>query len=141
MPYADLDRRREYARQWIAERRAEWFKGKACAQCDSTENLELDHLDPKHKITHRIWSWSAVRREAELAKCRVLCGECHKKKSAAEHPKGEEAPQAKLTEEQVREILSSGESHRALGRCYNVDEATIRRIRKGSQWKYLGSLA
>lgn len=40
-------------------------------------NLELHHKDPKAKETHRIWSFSAKRRSAEIEKCSVVCHECH----------------------------------------------------------------
>lgn len=38
----------------------------------------MHHKDPTKKVSHRIWSWSKQRRELELKKCVVLCGECHK---------------------------------------------------------------
>jgi 5-methylcytosine-specific restriction endonuclease McrA len=74
------DRKREYQREWCAARRAEYFFDKFCVRCGTTENLRLDHIDPTQKVSHRIWSWSAARREAELAKCQVLCDPCHKDK-------------------------------------------------------------
>ncbi len=81
MPYNDPARQREYQRRWRAQRRADWFEGKSCTQCGLTEHLELDHIDPNLKVDHKIWSWSADRREAEIAKCQVLCFTCHKAKS------------------------------------------------------------
>lgn len=80
MPYKDKEQMRAYQRQWIADRRAQFFDGKAC-ECGSTDRLELDHIDPTKKVSHKIWSWSAAKREAELVKCQVLCYDCHKKKS------------------------------------------------------------
>lgn len=81
MPYADKEKQREYQRQWMANRRAEFFTGKACVQCDSTDRLELDHIDRQVKVSHNIWSWSRERREAEIAKCQVLCHDCHREKT------------------------------------------------------------
>ncbi len=81
MPYADPEVQAEYQRQWMANRRAEWFADKSCSWCGSTQNLELDHVDSASKVSHRIWSWSRARRDAELAKCQVLCNECHTAKS------------------------------------------------------------
>lgn len=78
------DEKREYQRNWLAARRAEFFSDKCCVGCGSTDQLELDHLDPSKKITHRVWSWSAVRRDAEIAKCQVLCFHCHKAKSISQ---------------------------------------------------------
>lgn len=81
MPYKDPEKQREYQRQWMADRRAEWFSGKSCVDCGSTEALELDHVDPTIKIDHKVWSWSLERREAELAKCEARCHEHHTAKT------------------------------------------------------------
>jgi hypothetical protein len=72
---------RRYQREWVANRRAEWFKDKSCVRCGSTVNLQIDHVDPSKKVSNRIFSWSKMRREEELAKCQVLCGDCHKIKT------------------------------------------------------------
>ena len=77
----DPEERRRYQREWMARRRAEFFSDKSCVMCGSTDNLELDHVNPEEKVTHRIWSWARERREAEIAKCQVLCKDCHKEKS------------------------------------------------------------
>lgn len=85
MPYADPAARREYARLWMASRRAEWLAEHGpCGLCGSTDDLEIDHIDPDRKVSHRVWSWSAARREAELSKCQVLCRGCHAAKSGRE---------------------------------------------------------
>ena len=68
---------RDYQRAWIANRRKAWLAGKSCEHCGSPERLEIHHLDPSQKITHAVWSWAKPRREAELAKCAVLCHGCH----------------------------------------------------------------
>jgi 5-methylcytosine-specific restriction endonuclease McrA len=81
MPCATVEAQREYQRRWIADRRSSFFAGKTCVQCGSSENLELDHIDPASKTEHRIWSWSEERRLAEIAKCQVLCAGCHLLKS------------------------------------------------------------
>lgn len=83
VPYADPDRQREYQRIWRAHRRAEWFEGKVCVDCGGSRNLEVDHVDASRKVSHRIWSWTAKRRNAELAKCVVRCKPCHRQKAVA----------------------------------------------------------
>ena len=77
---------REYKRNWVAARRAEWMAGKSCVKCGSTQSLEVDHIDPAQKVAHTIWSWAIPRRDAELAKCQVLCTPCHKEKTRADRP-------------------------------------------------------
>lgn len=72
-------------REWMRARRNAFFEGKFCVHCGGTENLELDHVDRSTKNDHKIWSWSQVRREAELAKCQVLCRTCHYAKTSQEN--------------------------------------------------------
>lgn len=77
---------REYKRRWVATRRAEWMADKSCVQCGTKQSLEVDHIDPGQKVSHRIWSWAISRRDAELAKCQILCTEHHKAKTRAQRP-------------------------------------------------------
>lgn len=73
-----------YVRGKAAARRAAFFADKRCLFCGSGANLEIDHVDPSTKEDHRIWSWAPGRAAAELAKCRVLCGPCHRHRHAEE---------------------------------------------------------
>jgi hypothetical protein len=55
--------------------------------CSSLDNLELDHIDASTKtyeIGKIIGGGSEAKVQAELAKCQVLCSDCHTKKSYAE---------------------------------------------------------
>jgi 5-methylcytosine-specific restriction endonuclease McrA len=73
--------RRQYNREWVAKRRAAYFEDKICVKCGSVERLELDHIDPETKVTNSVWSWADEKRNIELAKCQILCHECHKQKT------------------------------------------------------------
>lgn len=140
MPYLDPARQLEYQRQWMARRRADWLAANGpCVDCGTWERLQVDHVDAAIKVTHRVWSWAKVRREAELAKCEVRCHSCHVSKTtvAGEHPHGERHSQSRLTEEQVCEIRASPLPKRQLGRMYGVAEYTIRSIKAGRTWRYL----
>jgi hypothetical protein len=86
MAYATPAARREYQRLWCAKNRADYMTGKSCAVCGSTSSLEVDHIDPEQKVSHRIWSWSAERRASELAKCQILCADHHKEKTREQRP-------------------------------------------------------
>ena len=79
MPYKDKEKQKEYQRNWVANRRLQFFQDKQCT-CGSTEKLELHHKDPLQKVSHRIWSWSESKRLKEIVKCEVLCENCHNKK-------------------------------------------------------------
>ena len=121
----------KYQREWVAKRRADFFKDKKCVQCGSTERLELDHIDRETKESHSIWSWSEVRRLAEIAKCQVLCHECHRLKTRKEN--------SKLTEEQVRQIRYlyglGNTTHRKLAKLFNIDNTKICHIVNRKYWK------
>lgn len=68
-------------------RRAKWIADHGpCAQCGSSDRLEVDHIDWRTKgINHSagstLWGWSQAKRDIELIKCQVLCHECHRTKS------------------------------------------------------------
>jgi 5-methylcytosine-specific restriction endonuclease McrA len=134
------EKRKEYEKKWLANRRLEYFKDKKCVKCDSTEDLQLDHIDPKTKISHRIWSWSKKRREEELKKCQPLCKKCHTDKSALENRiRMIDVPNLKarrLNEEQVKEIRLNINKYaeRKLAKIYNVARITIWKIKQ--RWVY-----
>jgi hypothetical protein len=81
MAYKDPTKQKEYQRKWIADRRAQFFIDKSCVVCGSTDQLELDHIDPTTKISNSIWSWSQKRQDDEIAKCQVLCHDHHVEKT------------------------------------------------------------
>lgn len=78
------EEKRRYNREWVAKRKSKWFSDKSCVVCGTTENLELDHINPSTKVSHTIWSWSEIRRNEELSKCQVLCDKHHMEKSINE---------------------------------------------------------
>lgn len=87
MPYKDPEKQRAYMREWTATRRRNWFaENGPCVDCESWEYLEIDHLDPTQKVSHRIWSWTESRRNKELAKCVVRCVKCHRGKNGRHQP-------------------------------------------------------
>ena len=61
-----------------------------CVQCGEADPvvLDFDHIDPTTKLTEigtmfrRGYSWDKI--EAEIAKCQVLCSNCHRRKTAKE---------------------------------------------------------
>lgn len=87
MGYINIDKKRQYQKEWMRKRRESFFKGKICTTCGSIKKLELDHIDLNTKTSNRIWSWSKERRDKEIAKCQVLCYGCHKKKTIEEKSK------------------------------------------------------
>jgi len=82
MPYKDRAKKQEHDRRRLAARRAAWFaENGPCIDCGRWDDLELDHIDPVQKVSHRIWSWSWPRIYAETAKCVVRCRSCHQLRS------------------------------------------------------------
>lgn len=106
VPYKDPDVQRRYQRERCARIRAEWFAGKSCVDCGTRGNLEIDHVEPALKVSHRVWSWSEVRRLTELAKCVVRCAPCHDSKTYRnnEYLRGEAHGSSKYTEETVKYV-------------------------------------
>ena len=70
------------------------YLGGKCVDCNSTNNLEFDHIDPKTKsftISSKFtWAWEKLI--PELNKCELLCLPCHKnrtiKQNTVEHGQG-----------------------------------------------------
>ena len=110
MPYRG-EKQREYQRQWVAARRAEWIKIHGpCQRCGSWLGLEIDHIDPAKKERIISGIWSHADRDVELAKCQVLCHSCHLRKTAAEHTG--RRPKVDCL------IPGCGKEHRAKGMCH-----------------------
>ena len=137
---------REYQREWMRKRRESFFEGKSCARCGSTERLELDHIDRSTKLLNpaRLWSLSDSNpvKSTELAKCQVLCSDCHLEKTIAEKKAivGSEVPVSKLTDKVVSEIklrLVAGERQVDLAREYNVNKRTVNDIARGRSWTHI----
>jgi predicted XRE-type DNA-binding protein len=74
----------------IKLRRNAWLLANGpCKKCSSWEQLEMDHIDPKTKNRKesrysKLWKLKESRRNIELAKCQVLCYNCHNEKSRKE---------------------------------------------------------
>jgi 5-methylcytosine-specific restriction endonuclease McrA len=150
MPYEDKDKQREFQRNWVAKRRADWFSNKSCVRCGSQEDLQIDHIDPKTKShllkslhNNAIWSWSEKRREDELAKCQVLCDPCHKEKTRENGDIGQVGsinPNSKLNEDDIvliRILVAGGMSQVSVAKLYGVVKSSINGIIKGTTWTHV----
>jgi len=115
MPYKTKELQREYQRLWMARRRQEWLEENGpCVRCGSWDNLNVDHIDRKTKIDHKVWSWAEVRRLKELNKCQVLCFTCHVEKT--------------WTEDFIRAQCGSGSKYNNGCRCAECRKAhTLKR--------------
>lgn len=60
--------------------------GGCCVVCGTTEDLQLDHIDPTTKLIDvgKMWGVSEVRFWTEIAKCQLLCRKHHIEKTVAE---------------------------------------------------------
>ena len=57
--------------------------GNKCSKCFSTEDLQLDHIDPETKnftISH-LWNSKKEVFDLEISKCQLLCKKCHEEKT------------------------------------------------------------
>ena len=74
-----------YERNRYAERKSlaiEKLGGK-CVRCGTTDNLEFDHIDETTKFANMsdIFRMRQELIDAELAKCQLLCHDCHMQKT------------------------------------------------------------
>lgn len=144
-----MDRKKylkNYSREWIKKRRNDFFKNKSCAKCGSNENLELDHIDPKNKVTHKVWSRNKNFREKELLKCQVLCKKCHKEKTKNDlHKMNIGKPNIKLrkiTDDQIKEVLylyKDGMSYRSACKLVGISYSTFSSIKSNKYRKEIFS--
>lgn len=82
MPYKDRKIQNRYNLLRVRKIRERWLiENGPCRKCGSFDNLEVDHINPETKVSHRIWSWTKIKRLEELKKCQVLCKQCHKIKT------------------------------------------------------------
>lgn len=137
MAYLRKEDLRSYNRRWMAARRQEFFNGKSCTSCGSKESLELDHIDRATKVHHAIWSWCKERRKAELAKCQVLCHNCHAKKTAAEIKIPFCERFAKVDEVIARQIKYSDERASEIVKRLGISKFVVSRIRTGQSWQHI----
>lgn len=79
--FKNIEDKRKYQREWVKNNRDTWIAENGPCKCGSFLDLEIDHIDPTEKISHKIWSWKESRRKEELRKCQVLCKKCHKQKT------------------------------------------------------------
>ena len=74
----------DYYRRRYEERRA-WaieMLGSQCSECGTTLDLQIHHRDPSQKsvrISTVLSRWSIAKISEELAKCILLCADCHTK--------------------------------------------------------------
>lgn len=133
MPFKDKTAQRKYQCEWMAKRRRQWFEENGPCRCGSWTELQLDHIDESTKVSHKIWSWSNRRREAELEKCQVLCRNCHERKTGVFNSRRSRhvaRPSRRLSPEQIGMavvMVISGLSFRETGRRLGVCHETVKR--------------
>lgn len=145
MPYKDRAKQNAYQLRRLRRRREAWFKQNGpCVDCGTWQDLELDHVNAATKAEHRVWSWSAPRRGAELRKCVARCHDCHERKTYAaseyQTPVGERNGSAVLTEWDVREIrnlLAGGLTFQALADRFMVHRITIMQACRRRTWRHV----
>ena len=139
---------RNYINKWRKKRREYAFNklGGKCRECGSTDKLEFDHIDHNSKILNiaRMWTASKIKFDAELAKCQLLCMDCHLIKKYNEgsliknRMNGEQNPNSKLNNNnilQIKNLLDDGISLRVLGKQFNVHHTLISKIKNNKLWK------
>lgn len=90
MTSRNTERYNEYMAQYMADRyyrrRAEYIEklGGKCVRCGSEDNLEFDHINADEKsfdVGKALPGMNKAKLDLEMAKCQLLCGDCHLPKS------------------------------------------------------------
>lgn len=152
MPISEARRAylRKYQRRWIEARRQEWLNEHGpCQTCGTWSQLEVDHKDATTKRYNVTSLWSLAldnpKRVTELAKCWVLCHDCHlrkKRQCKEESPRiGSLNGSAVLNEKQViairRRYAAGGITQQQLADEHGVDRTTIQYVTSRKNWKHL----
>jgi 5-methylcytosine-specific restriction endonuclease McrA len=98
------------------------FLGNCCVLCGSTDELELDHINPENKAFSiaKLWGCKKQKFWDEIKKCQLLCKSCHIKKTLLEQDK-----------------LSAREKHGHIS-CYRYCKCSLCRNAKNEymrEWK------
>lgn len=83
MPYVDVEYHTQYRKDRIARNRAWLIAYKESHPCTDCGNffpyyvMQFDHLKDKYLGIARMWAHSLERIEQEIAKCELVCANCH----------------------------------------------------------------
>jgi hypothetical protein len=62
VPYKAAPAKRKYSKEWMAERRAEWFATNGPrVDCRSTESLQLSYVKERGELASAIWTYSEAK--------------------------------------------------------------------------------
>lgn len=139
------DQRRKYQKD-LYKRRRKWaidYLGGKCSSCNSTDNLTIDHKDPKKKdynISPFLRSKNKSVLIEELNKCQCLCRKCHDKKTKKEGSQncGSRNGAAKLESKIIVAIKNDPRSSRKIAKQYGVSHVAILNIKNEKSWKHIG---
>lgn len=137
MPFLDPEAKKEYQRKWVAKRRANFFADKKCEaeNCNRTDKLTLDHINPKTKVSHSIWSWSEKRIAEEVSKCQVLCEDHHKEKTRKNGDYGKHTLTREEVEE-IRKLYATGKYlQKELATKFETTQRVISHVVNRTRWK------
>jgi hypothetical protein len=145
---------------WLPDGRKQYVKERLLAQGTNNQGrmgvvLSKEGIARRHLVS-RLVLMSFKGTEEGRPECRHLDGNhlnnrlgnlewgthtenMRDKQKHGTQPQGEGHPKAKLTEQQVIEILSSSKNHKETGKLHGVSGAAISFIRTGKTWKHVFS--
>lgn len=85
MPYKDRNKQLEFQRRYQTakrtRRRTQFLQGKVCVRCGFSDAraLEFHHKDGDTKLASvgQMYTYSEEKIKQEIAKCDVICANCH----------------------------------------------------------------
>ena len=113
--------------------------------CESTEDLQFDHKDPRTKLFDIASGLDQPRAALiiEVDKCQLLCGPHHREKTLDDEPNpnhvhGERTGSARLSTTDVLDIRAAkGVTPQVLADAYGVSRWTIRTILERKSWRHV----
>lgn len=130
------NRMAEYMRTRRRERKQQIMQllGGKCASCGATENLEVDHADPREKRGEPGRSpmidgpWERIL--TELEKCQALCHDCHMNKTRLDYSSGRLGhrggpKKSSIDWDRVRRLRSMGANWQEVANAIGVSRSTV----------------
>lgn len=105
-----------------------------CHKCDNPACMRPDHL---FLGSHKENMSDMARKKRSNIGRRFPRGDLHWARKNPARVRGEKNSRAKLTEDDVRYIKQSNESHASLGRKFGVTISAIFSIRRGKSWRHV----
>jgi 5-methylcytosine-specific restriction endonuclease McrA len=123
---------KEYNKERHIQRRTKLINhlGGKCVNCNSTENLQFDHIDPSSKtftIAQKwLTNWNNLLKE--VSKCQLLCQTCHSNKTIKDLGNKPRQHGSDTMYRQGCRCIECKQAHSVVGKNYQPKRKSRRKI-------------